>query len=238
MTGAGGDGCRGRQESFQSNVPSLPEDPLHPGVVPLPVVAEVPRARVVPVVSKARERPCLLADIALRVPATRPEREELHELACVVLVWLPAGVVRPGEPEQHGRVARHVDQEIRERAERALPEAGRSAAASASGSRPRRSRSRTSRARRASCARRGGAASAPCGRATRDGRGPTRPVARARCRRRRGGRPGEPSRGGDTREATAFLRPSFASFSAWPRLGPKPARQRRRSASRRPNDPL
>jgi hypothetical protein len=105
-------------------VAALAEDSLAAPVVPALVVAEAHRAEVVvPRVAPAGERAGLLAHVALGVgPAVGAEREELHQLARVVLVRRVLRVVDAGEPEQHRRVARHVRQERVEGAEAAPPE--------------------------------------------------------------------------------------------------------------------
>ena len=71
-----------------------------------------------PVVLESGERPCLLADVALGVAAAGAEREELHQLARVVLVRRPLRVLRAREPEEHRRVPRDLRQHLVERAER------------------------------------------------------------------------------------------------------------------------
>ena len=105
-------------------VTPLAEDRLHAAVVTTGVVAEAHRAEVVvPIVAPARERASLLADVSLGVaPAVGADREELHQLAPVVLVGRVLGVVRAREPEQHRRVARDLREERRERPERVGPE--------------------------------------------------------------------------------------------------------------------
>ena len=103
--------------------PALAEDPLAAGVVALAVVAEVDGPLVVvPVVPPAGQRPRLLADVALRVTPARAEREQLHQLAAVVLVRRALLVVGPAEPEEHRRVLRDGEQELLERAEPAAAE--------------------------------------------------------------------------------------------------------------------
>ena len=105
-----------------AEVPALPEDDLHPVVVPRGVVAEVDVAdAVLPVVSPAGERPGLLADVVLRVPASGAEGEDLHQLARVVLVRAPLRVVPPVQPDQHRRIVGHGDQEGFEVPESVLP---------------------------------------------------------------------------------------------------------------------
>ncbi len=189
--------------------PALAEDPLAAGVVALAVVAEVDGPLVVvPVVPEAGQRPRLLADVALRVAPAGAEREELHQLAAVVLVRRALLVVGPPEPEQHRRVLRDRDHAAARTSRARGCGRGGSASASAAGSRRRRSRSRTSRARRASSARRVAGSSGPCGRATRGGRGPRRRSARCdACRRRP-----EPAR--------RAARASRASASGLRRRGP------------------
>lgn len=54
-----------------------------------------------------------LADVLLRV-VPEPEAEELHELSREVLVGLAAAVGVSVEPDHHGRVARHFEEEIAE----------------------------------------------------------------------------------------------------------------------------
>ena len=98
---------------------ALAEDALAAGVVPLAVVAEVDVAgAALPVVVEAGERPRLLADVALGVAAAGAEREELHQLARVVLVRRPLRVLGAREPEQHRRVLRDLAQHRVERPER------------------------------------------------------------------------------------------------------------------------
>lgn len=99
---------------------ALVEDALRPGVVPLALEMEVVRAETTtPLVVEAGQRPRLLPHILLAVAAAGAEREELHQLAGVVLVRRPLRVLRPGEPEQHRRIARDLVQHRPERAERA-----------------------------------------------------------------------------------------------------------------------
>ena len=103
--------------------PALAEDSLVAGVVALAVVAEVDGPFVVvPVVLEAGQRTGLLADVALGVAAAGAEREELHQLAAVVLVRRVLRIVGPGEPEEHRRVLRHADEQLLERAEPLAPE--------------------------------------------------------------------------------------------------------------------
>ena len=102
---------------------ALAEDPLDAGVVVARVVAEVHVAgALLPVVAEAGQRPRLLADVRLAVPAAGAEREELHHLARVVLVRRPLRVVAAVQPEEHRRVLRHVEQQLLERAEPVVAE--------------------------------------------------------------------------------------------------------------------
>ena len=110
-------------------LPAPPEDALRAEVVPLAVEAEARRAYALPpVVPEARQCARLLADVALRVPASGAEREELHQFTGVVLVRRPLRVVGPGEPEQHCGVPRDRKRQLPEGAEpvpaeeRVLPE--------------------------------------------------------------------------------------------------------------------
>ena len=184
-----------------------------------------------PVVLESGQRPRLLADVALGVAAAGAEREELHQLAPVVLVRRPLRVLRAREPEEHRRVLRDLEQQLLERAERQSVAGACSGPASASASRPRRARSRTSRARRASSARRAGGRCAPSGRATTGDRGPRRRRARARgpCRRAEPGRPtSRPS------DASASERRRRSRASRAPRPRPCAGRSRHARAGARP----
>ena len=98
---------------------ALPEDHLVTAVVPGAVEAEVRRAHpAAPLVPPAGQRPRLLAHVALGVAVPLAEREQLHQLAGVVLVGRPLRVVGAGEPDQHRRVGRDLAQQHAERAER------------------------------------------------------------------------------------------------------------------------
>ncbi len=97
-------------------VARVPEDALDPGVVRLLAVVAARRAVRIPVHPESGERPSGLADVALAVPVA--EREELHQLACVVLVRRLLVRVGQREEEEHGRVARHRLQQGRKAAER------------------------------------------------------------------------------------------------------------------------
>ena len=101
----------------------LAEDRLQAGVVVARLVAEVhvPLA-VAPVVRPACERAGLCADVLLGVPAVGTEREELHQLARVVLVRRPAGVLVAREPDEHRRVVRDVGEQLVEAPECAAAE--------------------------------------------------------------------------------------------------------------------
>ncbi len=102
---------------------ALAEDRLDADVVRLRVVAEVGRPDAVPpAVAEAGQRARLLADVELRVSAAGAEAEELHHLAGVVLVRRPAAVVGAVQPDEHRRVARHVVQQVGERAQRPAAE--------------------------------------------------------------------------------------------------------------------
>ncbi len=101
----------------------LAEDSLAAVVVATRVEAEVVRPFAVgPVVAKAGESTGLLAYVALGVAALRAEREELHQLPCVVLVRRVLVVLVPGKPEQHRGIARHGEDELLEGAEEARAE--------------------------------------------------------------------------------------------------------------------
>ncbi len=102
---------------------SLAEDHLRAGVVALRVEAEVglalaalPRAR------PASQGPRLLAHVALAVAVPLAEREQLHQLAAVVLVRRVLRVVDAGEPHEHRRVGGDREQELAEVAERETPQ--------------------------------------------------------------------------------------------------------------------
>jgi hypothetical protein len=96
----------------------LAEDALVAGVVAVLFEAEVVDAdSAFPVVLESGQRARLLADVTLGVAASGSEREELHQLAPVVLVRRPFRVLRPGEPEEHRRVPRDLVQQLLERAE-------------------------------------------------------------------------------------------------------------------------
>ncbi len=75
-------------------------------------LAALPRAR------PAGERARLLAHVAFRVAVALAEREELHQLATVVLVRRVLAVVRAGQPDQHRRVRGDRDEEPVEAPER------------------------------------------------------------------------------------------------------------------------
>jgi hypothetical protein len=64
----------------------------------------------------------VLADVTLGVAAAGPEREQLHQLARVVLVRLPLRVVAARQEEEHRRIAGDPEQEVLERAERLAAE--------------------------------------------------------------------------------------------------------------------
>ena len=212
---------------------------LRPGVVELAVVAEVVRpAALGPVGAEAGQRARHLAHVALGVAAAGAEAEQLLQLARVVLVDVPAAVGGAVEPQQHRRVARDVERELLERAERVAPQQG--VLAEHQGlRRPARLAGREPVVpderhaldqRRLRCA--------PCGRATSSGRGPRRRAAPA------GGPSRRPAPGrsgacvfGCTSESTARSSPRSASRSASPGRGPKPARHSRRRASSGPNGP-
>ncbi len=99
------------------------EDRLCARVVRLGVVPEVDVAdAAAPVVAEAGERTSLLADVGLGVPASGPEREELHHLARIVLVRRPARVVAAVQPEEHRGVFRDVEDQLLERAETVVAE--------------------------------------------------------------------------------------------------------------------
>ena len=87
-------------------------------------VAEIVHPELVaPVEVEPGERTSELAHVLLAVgAAVRSQGEQLHHLARVVLVRVPARVLVQVEPDDHGRVLRHVVQELLERAEGAPPE--------------------------------------------------------------------------------------------------------------------
>ena len=92
---------------------------LTPGVVQLGVEVEVRRARVAPVVGEAGEGARLFVHVVLRIgTAVGTEGEQLHDLACVVLVRAVLRVRCPRQPQQHRRVARHLHEQVVEVAER------------------------------------------------------------------------------------------------------------------------
>src|SRR5438094_955033 len=72
------------EHSFGAEAPAAPEDALDAGVVERGVEPDPLQPASAPLRAEAGERARGLADVALGVAA--PEREELHELACVVLV--------------------------------------------------------------------------------------------------------------------------------------------------------
>ena len=180
------------QASRQSKSPRLAEDALVARVVTGGVEVEVVRAdTAAPAVLPPGQRACLLAHVPLGIrAAVGTEREQLHHLAAVVLVRRALLVLEAVQPFEHRGVRRDVAQQVVERARARACGTARSAGASASGCRRRRSTSRTSRARSASSARRAGGSSAPCDRATRRDRRPTRSTAPADgpCRRAASGR--------------------------------------------------
>ena len=89
----------------------------------VPVEAEVDvAAPAPPVVAEAGERARLLAHVPLAVAVALAEREELHELARVVLVRRVLLVVDAGEPDQHRRVGGDRVQEVAEVPEREPPQ--------------------------------------------------------------------------------------------------------------------
>jgi hypothetical protein len=100
--------------------PALAEDLLGPGVVTLRVVADALEAVVVPVRLEAGHGAGGLADVGLAVALA--QREQLHQLARVVLVRRLLVGVGEREEQQHRRVDRDVAQQLGERAERAAPE--------------------------------------------------------------------------------------------------------------------
>ena len=97
----------------------LAEDGLVAGVVARRVVAEVVHPELVaPVEVEPGEREGELAHVLLGVrAAVGAEREQLHQLARVVLVRAPARVLVEVEPHDHRRVLRHVVHELVEGAE-------------------------------------------------------------------------------------------------------------------------
>ena len=112
-----------RQESRQSKLPDVPKIVLRPsswrsGSKRKSTIPSV----VVPVVGPAGQRPRLLANVVLGVAVVGAEREQLHQLAAVVLVRRPPLVLVAGQPDEHRRVDRHRQQQVLERAEPALAE--------------------------------------------------------------------------------------------------------------------
>ena len=101
----------------------LPEDHLHGVVVVFALEAEaLPAVAVLVVGGPAGQRAGLLADVALRVAVVGAEREELHQLAGVVLVRSALHRVEAVQVEQHRRVDRHAHGKTLERAEPDLAE--------------------------------------------------------------------------------------------------------------------
>ena len=102
----------------------LAEDRLVAVVVPRGHVAEVVHAELVaPLEVEAGQRAGELAHVVLGVgAAVGAEREQLHQLARVVLVRVPARVLVQVEPRDHRRVLRHVVGELVEGPERAAAE--------------------------------------------------------------------------------------------------------------------
>src|SRR5215218_7080387 len=227
-----------RQASRQSKRPRRPKTRFVADVVPVAVEAEAVRADALfPVVAEPRQRAGLLTNVAFRVPAAGAEREELHQLTRVVLVRRPLGVVRPREPEQHRRIAGDGQQQVVEPPQPVPAESAfwrsispceptpsfdvanqscqTSVMRSINGRLPRTMRSSHQRWSWPHASR--GASGRPF---SSFGRGPTKRW----C-------PGAVS------ARTDSFRPCLASFFAWPRRGPKPARQSRRSACSGPNSP-
>ena len=96
----------------------LVEDDLHRVVVPVAVEAELDPAVAVLVRGReAGQRAGLLAHVALRVAGAVAEREQLHQLAGVVLVRRALLALEPVQVEEHRRVLGHARDEPRERAE-------------------------------------------------------------------------------------------------------------------------
>ena len=98
----------------------LAEDALLPLVVALGLEAEVDvcRGRASSRCAKpVRARACSRTSRS-GVAVAGAEREQLHQLAGVVLVRRPLGVLRAGEPQQHRRVLRDLAEHRVERAER------------------------------------------------------------------------------------------------------------------------
>ena len=112
-----------RHESRQSKFPALPKIRFLPSSWRSSSnrKSTIPRV-VVPVVGPAGQRPCLLAHVVLGVAVRCPEREQLHHLAPVVLVRSLLLVLVAGEPDEHRRIGRHVEQQVLERAQRVLAE--------------------------------------------------------------------------------------------------------------------
>ena len=131
------------------------------------------------------QRARLLAHVALGVAAAGAEREQLHQLAPVVLV---RRVLLFSVPESQSSIAGSrvtSVSRVGNEPSAVLPEELVLADHQARVADAVLRRSRTSRARRASSARRAGGSCGPSGRATRAGRGPRRRTARAGGRPRR-----------------------------------------------------
>ena len=97
-------------------VAALAEDPLRRRVVRLGVVEDRHRAVAAALGAKAGQRPRGLTDVLLRVALA--EREQLHQLARVVLVGLLLRRVGERQEQQHRRVLRDVGQQAAEAAQR------------------------------------------------------------------------------------------------------------------------
>ena len=107
--------------SLPREVPALAEERLRAVVVHAAVVVEAAGAVGVLAERPAGERARRLADVLLGVVADA-EREQLHQLARVVLVGVRFDVDVVVEVAQHRRILRHVQREIAHVAQRVLAE--------------------------------------------------------------------------------------------------------------------
>ena len=118
-TGASGAGGRAGRRPASRRLPLLPKIRFCPWSWRFALEAEVdgPGPRFQSLLKPVSARACSRTSRS-RVAAAGAEREQLHQLAGVVLVRRPLGVLRAGEPEQHRRVLRDLAQHRVERAER------------------------------------------------------------------------------------------------------------------------
>src|SRR3954451_22410730 len=108
------------QDVLPVELAAVAEQLLDTVVVALGVVADGQRAPVAVVALEAGQRAGRLAHVALGVAARDPEREELHELACVVLVGVALVGVHQREEGLQRRGRDNRPQEPGERAQRVL----------------------------------------------------------------------------------------------------------------------